>query len=288
MKLAQKTTIRSILQLIRAQNLLIIFASQIFIKFSIINEFRFQSLLFDINFLKISIGTTLITAAGYIINDYYDVKIDVINRPLSVVVERVISRKQAIIAHSIITFVALLIGLSINVKIFIIFTLSSLLLWWYSNYLKKKPFWGNLSIACLSATSVLVMAVAYSKNTIPLYFYSSLIFTITLIREIIKDMEDLNGDKAYGCKTLPIVFGIRKTKGFIVLLLLLFILLILSTPLFLASTMIYSLFVILLLPLVTKFFFILPKADTIKQFHQLSSLCKWMMSIGVLSILFMR
>ncbi len=284
----RKATIQSIIQLIRLQNLLIIFASQVFMKFSIIDDFQFQSFFFDITFLKISIGTTLITAAGYIINDYYDVKIDVINRPLSVVVERVISRKQAIIAHSFLSIIALLIGISVSIKIFIIFTLSSLLLWWYSNYLKKKPLWGNLSIAFLSATSVLVMAVAYNKNTIPLYFYSSLIFNITLIREVIKDMEDLNGDKVYGCKTLPIVFGIRKTKAFILLLLFLFILLIIITPLYIESPLVYSLFLLLLLPILLKFIIILPKADTIKQFHQLSTLCKWMMFIGVLSILFVR
>ena len=267
---------------------MIIFASQVFIKFSIIDKFHFHPSFFDPVFLKISIGTTLITAAGYIINDYYDVKIDVINRPQSVVVERIITRKQAIIAHSIISIIALLIGISVSIKIFIIFTLCSVLLWWYSNYLKRKPFWGNLSIALLSATSVLVMAVAYKKTTVPLFFYSSLIFTITLIREIIKDMEDLQGDKVYGCKTLPILFGIRKTKGFIFLLIVVFIVLIFSTPLFITSTIIYNLFVILLLPLLTKFLVILPKADTIKQFHQLSTLCKWMMLIGVLSILFMR
>lgn len=233
-------------------------------------------------------GTALITAAGYIINDYYDVKIDVINRPQSVVIERIISRKQAIIAHLFISTAALIIGITISFKIFILFALSTILLWWYSNYLKKQPFWGNFTIASLSATSVLVMVIVYNKNTAPLYYYSVLIFISTIIREIVKDMEDLNGDKAYGCRTLPIVLGIRKTKVIVTLLTLSFLLTVCLAPLYLSSPVIYLLFSCLLVPLIIKFLLFLQKADTVKQFHQLSSLCKWMMAIGVLSILFMR
>lgn len=279
--------IHSVFNLIRFPNLIIIVLSQLFFKFVVIDDFEIQPTLTDLLFIKTTIGTFLIAAAGYVINDYYDVKIDVINRPQSVIIERVFSRKQAIIFHSLLNASALLIGFNINFKIFFVFLFCAILLWWYSNFLKKQAFWGNLSIAILAALTVLLLAFIYQINNQVLYFYSGLIFTITLAREIVKDMEDSSGDKTHGCKTLPIVYGIRQTKFIVSLILSVFLFLIIITPFYIVYS-VQTLFLIIIFPLTLKIFILLHKSDTIQAFHKLSSLCKWIMIIGVLSILFIK
>lgn len=280
-------SISAFFRLIRINNLLLVALSQLFLKLFLIKTNQvWYAAIFDDPLLYLVIGTSLTTAGGYIINDYYDVKIDVINRPNAVVIERYFSRRQAIIFHVVFTTIALYMGYLVNWKLFCLFSFSGALLWWYSNILKKIPFWGNLAVALLSSLSVLALALVYPYKT-PIYFYSFVIFILTFIREIVKDMEDMEGDLAHGCKTVPIVYGIRKSKVLITILLLLFVLTIVTIPYY-YITSIYLFLLLFIIPIVIKILFLLPKADKTTDFHAISSLCKWIMFIGVISILFFQ
>ncbi len=157
-------------------------------------------------------STLCITAAGYIINDYYDIKIDYINKPNRVLVGRVLKRRVAMIAHIALNAVGVGLGALVSLMIGSINLAAGFLLWFYSNQLKRLPFVGNLLVALLTAASILILVLYYQANQYLVYTYAIFAFSITLIREVIKDMEDLKGDQNFGLQTLPIYWGIRKTK----------------------------------------------------------------------------
>jgi len=190
----------------------------------------------DSLFYGLVLSTVLIAAAGYIINDYFDVKTDLINHPDTVVVDRVIKRRWAIILHITFTFIGLLLGMYTALKtgylrLAIFHFAAAILLWFYSTHLKKTLLVGNIVVSLLTA-SVTFMPLVYEigvmqKNDdafILTYKYAVfVIFKITFIfalfafitsmaREIIKDMEDYKGDKETGGATMPIVWGIRVSK----------------------------------------------------------------------------
>lgn len=210
-------TLRALLRLTRFWNLVIIGLSQYFASLFLID----RNLIFDWRLFVLATSTVIIAAAGYIINDYYDIKIDLINKPQRVVIGKTITRRYALFFHSVLVVIGVGLGLVIGWRIGVVNFLSAFLLWWYSNSLKRQPFIGNLVVALLTSISILLINILYYTDNLLVIIYALFAFFMTLIREILKDMEDLRGDNTFGCKTLPIVWGIRKTKGMIYSLLIL-------------------------------------------------------------------
>lgn len=225
----------------------------------------------------------IIAAAGYIINDYYDVKIDLINKPERVVIGKQVARRYAILFHSILSIIGTGIGFFLDWKIGIINFFSTFLLWWYSNDLKRQPFIGNFVVALLTGLSVLLVNIFYHTNQALVIIYTIFAFAMTLIREIVKDMEDLKGDNTFGCKTLPIVWGTRKTKFLIYfLMMILFVSVIFINDQYSQLPLLYF-FAFLFVPLV--FILVrLVRADTKKDFYILSQWCKVIMLLGIVSM----
>jgi 4-hydroxybenzoate polyprenyltransferase len=166
----------------------------------------------EFNQFLITVSTVLVAAAGYIINDYFDVKIDQVNKPEEVIIGRFIRRRHAMFAHQILNVSAAVISFTVSFKVFVVNVIAMTVLWFYASIFKKKPFIGNFLVAGLTASSLVVMAVYYTENDLLINIYAVFAFGITLIREIIKDIEDTRGDKKFGSATLPIIWGIRKTK----------------------------------------------------------------------------
>lgn len=253
--------------------------------FLVASKGQWKIALTDPKLLILSLSTVLIAAGGYIINDYYDVKIDFVNKPERVVVDKVLKRRVVMAAHSVLNFIGIALGLFISLKIVLINFLSALLLWAYSNQLKRLPFIGNLAVALLTGASLLVVAVYYEKNIFLVLVYAIFAFSITLIREIIKDIEDVKGDSVFGCKTIPVIWGIRKTKLIIYLLSVIFVGLLFYLASLLNNPILTMYFVILVVPiafLIIRLF----RADTKKDFSYLSSFCKLLMLSGILSMIF--
>ncbi len=203
--------------------------------------FVIQSVLERIYFSEVSFwllvtSTTLIAAAGYIINDYFDVKTDIINHPETVVIDKVIKRRTAMFLHLVFSGVGLLLGAWLAYRSFalrlVLFQIVAIsLLWYYSTHFKKQLLIGNLVIAFLTAI-IPFMPFAYAAlngvhvNTAFFdqepeklrlllgvsFLFSGFAFLTSLIREIVKDMEDFKGDIQTGCKTMPIAWGIITTK----------------------------------------------------------------------------
>jgi 4-hydroxybenzoate polyprenyltransferase len=272
-------SLTALLRITRFWNLLIIGLAQYFSAFFLIGTKTFT----DWKLFVLSLSTILIAAAGYIINDYYDVKIDLINKPERVVIGKSITRRYAILSHTFLSFTGVALGFLLSWQIGVINFFSSFLLWLYSNNLKRQPFIGNLSIAFLTGLSISLLNWLYHSNVLLINIYASFAFFMTLVREIIKDMEDLKGDNTYGCRTLPIVWGIRKTKEALYVLLALFVLSVLCIHFLFSSLPIYYFLAFLFLPL-TFLLIRLIRADTKFDFYHLSTLSKAIMLLGILSM----
>lgn len=164
------------------------------------------------------LGSALITAAGYVINDYFDIKADAINKPKKVYVGRTISRRQALLFVFILNFSTLGMSLIANSKfIYIYCGITIFGLWFYSYLLKRTFLIGNLLIASLAGFSVYILSYWGEANNL-LISFSFFAFLTNLIREIVKDSEDIKGDLLLNAKTLPIVIGIKKTRIIIITL----------------------------------------------------------------------
>jgi 4-hydroxybenzoate polyprenyltransferase len=273
--------LESLLKLTRFGNLVIIGFAQYFTAAFLIGRYTIR----DFNLLLLSSSTILIAAAGYIVNDYYDVKIDYINKPERVVIGRSITRRYAILFHVVFSAIGILIGVYLSWSIAAVNIFSVFLLWLYSNNLKRQPFVGNLTVALLTGASVFVVDMLYRTQNPLIIIYALFAFFMTLVREIIKDVEDLKGDNTFGCKTLPIIWGIRKTKVIIYTILGIFSIavIVLNTRF---EILPFQYYVLLLFAPLLWFVVRLYPADTKKDFSWLSTFCKVIMLVGILSMVF--
>jgi len=277
----QPFTFQALLRLTRFWNLVIIGMSQYFSAIFLIE----RDLLFDWRLFLMASSTAIIAGAGYIINDYYDIKIDLINKPERVVIGKSITRRYALFFHSVLSMAGIVLGFILSWKIGVIHFLSVFLLWWYSNSLKRQPFIGNFVVSWLTGISIILVNILYDLSNPLVVIYALFAFFMTLVREIVKDMEDLKGDDTFGCRTLPIVWGIRKTKWILyVLLVVLVASVVLLNEWYTQLPLRY--FVIFLFIPLSLLFVKLVGADTRKDFYWLSQWCKIIMLFGVVSMVF--
>ena len=270
-------------KLTRVWNLLIIVFTQVFASIFLL-EIGWVQLSGDYRFYILLLTTIAIAAGGYVINDYYDVKIDFINKPERVVVGRTLKRRSVMVFHLFLNGIGIVGGFLVSWPVFAANIFSIGLLWLYSNQLKRMPLIGNVSIAILTSLSIWVLAIYFRKYTDGIIVYSLFAFFFTLVREIVKDIQDLKGDEEFGCKTLPIVWGVRKTKRFIFLLMVLFtagVFLFLNEDL----GLFWDYFLIGLLGAQILLAWLIYRSDTIKQMGEISQLCKWIMMVGILTMI---
>lgn len=234
----------------------------------------------DKGFFLLVSATVMITAAGYLINDYYDVKIDFVNKPKRVVVGKKLKRRWVLVGHSALNFGAIGLGTFLDWNIGAVMFGAAFLLWLYSNQLKRMPLLGNLAVAALTGVTLVLVAEYFQERAYIIACYAVFAAFITLIREIIKDVEDRKGDERFGCRTIPIVFGVAKTKIIIYVIMVIFI----CTVFLLLRNISLVLPIVLLLTLLALAYGI-AKADTVKAFHNLSTYCKVIMLLGVLSMI---
>jgi 4-hydroxybenzoate polyprenyltransferase len=277
-------TFSGILKLVRWPNLLMMVISQYLAAIFLIGPVsKYLNILRDLDLAFICLGTISVAAAGYIINDYYDVKIDYINKPDRVVVGKLLKRRSAMFIHLGLNALGIVAGALVSLKIAIIDFVAAIWLWGYSNQLKRMPLVGNLSVAILSGMSIAIVEIHYQSGNSLVYIYALFAFFISLIREILKDIEDLKGDQTFGCKTLPVIWGTRNTKYMLLLVIALFLLCLLQILKGIESHNIYLYFMAMIIPAIF-FIYKLWIADTKRQFGQLSSFLKLLMLSGILSM----
>ncbi|MHC1776317.1 MAG: geranylgeranylglycerol-phosphate geranylgeranyltransferase [Lentimicrobium sp.] len=299
------------LRLIRWPNLIIVIITQGLVMYALIGrtyaaagiEPALDPLLF---FILVSV-TVIIAAAGYIINDYFDLRTDRINKPRSVVIGRFFPRRIAIKLHIIFNSIAIAAGFYLSLKIgsfrlWLIFPLMTILLWFYSERYKRKVLSGNLAVAFMSAMVVIVvwlfeffalrqqpdkfMTVYTQLGLISrvVLTYAVFAFLLTLVREVVKDAEDVEGDAAIGCRTLPVVFGIRYSGNLAIGLLIVTLLLTFTACWFLieSSGIVPAAWFLLFVAVPVIYVIFKVKGAVVKaHFHRISNLLKLIMLSGI-------
>jgi 4-hydroxybenzoate polyprenyltransferase len=228
------------LKLVRYPNLIIIVLTQYLMRWGVIqpmlevNGFELQ--LDSFHFFLLVLSTVSLTAAGYVINDYFDTHTDLLNKPRQVLVGTQIHRRAAMAFHIVLNVMG--VGLGFYVSFYVglpflgfVFLLVSGLLWFYSTTYKRQFIVGNLLVALLTALVPLMVAlfeipmlneayreimIRHQSNFMYLLYwvlaFAFFAFLTNLIREIVKDMEDFEGDSAYGRNSLPVVLGVQTSK----------------------------------------------------------------------------
>jgi 4-hydroxybenzoate polyprenyltransferase len=275
---------------------------------SVHGQFVHPLMLRPILFYLLASSSVLIAAAGYIINDYFDLNIDRVNKPDRLVVEKLIKRRWTIIWHWILSGLGVLLGLYISWKLRNPLVVLSnigcvILLYFYSTTFKRRLLIGNVLISLLTAWVILVLYLCeirfsvlqdpdYSRMMSRLFkfaiVYAGFAFISSLIREVVKDIEDMDGDYRYGCRTMPIVWGVNVAKVFagtwvVVLTGSLVVIQIYALQRMGWPMVIYGI-LLLDLPLI-RILRKLYQAQTKKDYHQLSSAIKGVMLAGILSML---
>lgn len=290
--------ILAFLRLIRFNNLLIMLFTQV-LSYYFLSPHITAHQLIETRFVFLCLATLLVGAGGYIINDYLDVKLDLINKPNKVVVGQIISRRWTMFLHFCMNAIAMLLGLYIGTKVTVAIVIAAVMLWIYSVSLKRKFLSGNVLVSCLSSFVIVINFIYDNSLQVQLIWaYSFFAFVLTLLREIIKDTEDIRGDGKFDCKTIPIVLGVRKTKTVLLYITGIFaLILFVYTTFFAASysfehsfargSFIFYMMAFVILPLLILLYFI-KTADTTSDFHRLSTYTKLIMVTGMLSMIFWR
>lgn len=298
---------RTVLHMLRVPNLLIIALTFLMLRYLVFipvySAYSINAGMGTIHFIIMIVSTVLIAAAGYISNDYFDVASDRVNKPGKQYIGNQITPGSALATALFFSLAAffLAIWLSMAIKSWLPATLLIVALavvWWYAIQLKKSFLWGNLAVSCMTAgTIAMAWLIERQCSQIPtepsgmitliITAISIFAFLLSLLREILKDIEDVEGDKLIHCRSLPIVRGIPFTKATLLFFSSITLILLVIAQVYLLQSSGYFavawLLICVELPLVY-FAITLRKAVVKTDYHKLSTLLKWIMVGGILTM----
>lgn len=293
-------------KLIRYKNLILIALMQFVFRFGYLEPIDIPLSLWLWQYALLVLSTVLIAAGGYVINDIMDQETDLENHPEKVIVGKYISESKAYSIYVTLTIIGVALGFILanivkHPNLGVMFVLIATLLYFYATTLKQIALLGNIVVALLLAFSVMIIGVFdIFPNTFEgnrdqmmlafaiLFDYAKFAFVFNLVREIIKDIEDVEGDHSQGMKTLPVLIGVSKTTkiAFVLLLLpTLYLLYYLNTYLF--SNNLYLGIIYMLIFVIAPLIFTLVKIWNAKEkadYSFISTLLKWIIFFGILSI----
>jgi len=313
-KINRQSPILAYVKFIRLPNVIIVILTQFLLRYTILAPLLYEGdtevMTTFTDFSLLVLATVLVTIGANIINDYFDVKIDRINRPEFQVVGRLVSLKTAMRLHLLLSGIGLLIAfyLSWRIRLFsfgLIFLFGVFLLWLYSAKYKYLLLWGNLVVSVCSAMVIMMVFLFeffwlrlhpdFFSDVLPEIFivfeiilaYALFAFLVSFFREIIKDMEDIKGDESGGCRTLPLVAGMKVSRWTVTVLVVLTMGLLGYGQLILYRLGMMPVFWFLLVTCQFTMGYIIYRifrSNTKEEFHILSNICKIVMLAGILSM----
>ena len=211
--------ILSMFSVVRGYNILLIVIAQYLASLFIFSpEKSLRYVLLDIDLYFIVLATICVIASGYIINNFYDVESDKINRPIKFKIDALVSQKFKLRMYFMLNFLGVIIALLVSWRAALFFSIYIFLIWLYSHKLKKYPLTGLFSAAILAILPFFAVFVYYKNFSEIIFTHAAFLFLILLIRELIKDLERLKGDFIYNYQTIVVKYGEHFTKILITLL----------------------------------------------------------------------
>ena len=275
----------SLFSIIRGYNILVIALAQYLASIYILApDLPLRGVILDLNLFVLVLASSLVIAAGYIINSFYDSEKDLINKPRKSMLDRLVSQRTKLSAYFVLNFLAVLLASYVSFRAVLFFSAYIFGIWLYSHKLKRIPLLGNIVSAVLAITPFFAVFVYYKNFETVIFVHAVYLFLLILVRELIKDMETMPGDLAQGYKTLPLLYGTIVSNTLISVLILLTLLPALLLINYFDVGFMY-LYFIGSVALLIIFLLLLWKSSSKKHYVWLHNILKFIIVSGVFSIL---
>ncbi|MDT0552897.1 geranylgeranylglycerol-phosphate geranylgeranyltransferase [Urechidicola vernalis] len=274
----------SLFSVVRGYNILTLVAAQYLAALFIFSPQKsVKNVLLDANLFLVVLATVCVVASGYIINNFYDKETDQINRPVKSRIDSYVSQQTKLTIYFSLNFVGVLFAFFVSWKAALFFSVYIFLIWFYSHKLKRYPMVGLFSVTTLTILPFFAVFVYFKNFSEIIFIHAFFLFALLLIRELVKNMENMQGDILVNYHTVPIKYGISLTKKFITIISIAMI-----VPMYIlwqypeiGWMKIYFITSLFGMPL---FLFLLWKSDTKSRYRLLHNLIKLLIFAGIFSL----
>jgi len=206
----------SLFSVVRGYNILILVLAQYLTSaFILAPELPLRKVIFDANLFFLILSSATIIASGYIINNFYDSEKDLINRPKKTMLDRFISQRTKLSVYFILNFASIFFASYVSFRTVVFFSIYIFLIWVYSYRVKKILFLGNLMASILAIIPFFVIFLYYKNFETVIFIHATFLYIMIVMRELVKDLENLKGDLILNYKTIPVVYGEKWSKFFL-------------------------------------------------------------------------
>jgi 4-hydroxybenzoate polyprenyltransferase len=276
----------SLLSVIRGYNILVLILAQYLAAIFIFSPQKsLQYVVFDLDLLCIVLASVCSVAAGYIINNFYDVKVDQINRPLKAGLDNYVRQETKLSLYFFLNFLGFIFGLLVSWKAALFFSVYIFGIWFYSHKLKKHPLTGLISATILTVLPFFAVFIHFKNFSNIIFVHAVFLFLVIMVRELIKDLENIKGAIANNYTTFSVAYGERKTKQlsiFLLVLTLFPVVVLFSYPAI--SYMKYYFYIAMAVLIFIGLY--LCKASERNQYRMLHNVLKLLLLLGVFSLIF--
>lgn len=209
----------SLFSVVRGYNILILIIAQYLTSaFILAPELPLRQVLFDDNLFFLILSSATVIASGYIINNFYDSEKDLINRPRKTMLDRFVSQRTKLSVYFILNFAAIFFASYVSFRAVVFFSIYIFVIWFYSHRLKRILFVGNLVASILAIVPFFVVFIYYKNFESVIFIHATFLYLMIVMRELVKDLENLKGDLILNYKTIPVVYGEKWSKFFLSIL----------------------------------------------------------------------
>ena len=274
----------SLFSVIRLYNIFIIIIAQYFTSIFIISiDNSISSILFDFQLFLLILSSSIAIASGYIINNFYDYEKDLINKPVKSKIDKVVRKRTKLSLYIILNFLCIYTSSLVSWKSVLFFSIYIFMIWFYSHKLKRILFIGNIVSSLLSVIPFLIILIYYKNFELIILMYAIFLFLVVYMREIIKDLENIKGDFTLNYRTIPVVYGEQLSKYLLMVISFIVVVIVCFLLTFFDTGMMYYYYYLSIVILLL-FTVILWKYNSKKYYNLLHNLLKFLIVLGVLSI----
>ncbi|WP_317168366.1 geranylgeranylglycerol-phosphate geranylgeranyltransferase [Polaribacter sp. 11A2H] len=273
---------------IRGYNILVLVLAQYLAAIFVFSPKKsLRNIIFDVDLLYIVLASVCVVASGYIINNFYDAKVDRINRPLKAGLDNYVKQSTKLKLYFTLNFLGFIFGCLISVKAALFFAIYIFAIWFYSHKLKKYPFTGLVSATVLTILPFFAVFVYFQNFSKIIFVHAIFLFLVLMVRELLKDLQSMKGAIVNNYETFPVFYGEVRTKQLSIFLLILTLFPIVALFSYPALSYMRYYFYFALFVLVFLGFYLWNSSET-KHYILMHNVLKILLLIGVFSLIFIK